>query len=439
MAGRGVRDQEPGEEAAAVADEAAFRRRCADLTADAGRMLAVIMAIVIPLLWPTDRIFFGDSPLYQAFFAWRLPIFALSLAVVAGFTFAPICRRHAALVLSLALIVGAVVCGLAIGAVGRDGEAFFACSYLLPLATISILAPLPARIAVNIGLALAFTGPYCLVHRAYLETPTGIPSILFEGFVVLASVAIGRRIYELVRRDFAQREVLREQAAELAVAREKSERLLLNILPQTVAAQLKDGAASIADAYDDVTVLFVDICGFTGLSEGAPAAEVVQMLGAVFSAFDLLVERRGVEKIKTIGDAYMVAAGLPRPRPDHAEAIAELALDMLEASRGFTAPGGQPLQVRIGAASGPVVAGVIGRKKFIYDLWGDTVNTASRMESHGEPGTIQVTAALGARLARRFDVEPRGAILVKGKGTMETCFLRGRRGEPRVGGSSSGA
>src|SRR5690606_26672407 len=169
-------------------------------------------------------------------------------------------------------------------------------------------------------------------------------------------------------RDFGQREVLREQAAELAIAREKSERLLLNILPQAVATQLKDGALAVADAYDDVTGLFVDICGFTGLAEGAQAGEVVQMLNAVFSTFDGLVERRGVEKIKTIGDAYMVAAGLPRPRPDHAEAIAELALDMLEASRGFRGPSGEALELRIGAASGPVVAGVIGRKKFIYDL-----------------------------------------------------------------------
>jgi adenylate cyclase len=173
-------------------------------------------------------------------------------------------------------------------------------------------------------------------------------------------------------------------------------------------------------------VLFADLVDFTQRSQRSTPAQIVQVLDELFSAFDQLARRHGLEKIKTIGDAYMVAGGLPNPRPDHAQAVAEMALAVREEVARHLDPSGQPLQVRIGIDTGPVVAGVIGRNKFIYDLWGDTVNTASRMESHGVPGCIQVTTSARQRLRDGYRFQRRGPIQVKGKGEMETWFLLGR-------------
>jgi class 3 adenylate cyclase len=190
---------------------------------------------------------------------------------------------------------------------------------------------------------------------------------------------------------------------------------------------LKRAEGVIADNFPDVTVLFADIVDFTKLSARVPAADVVAMLNDVFSRFDRLAEKHGLEKIKTIGDAYMVVGGLPTPRPDHAEAVADMALDMRAALAGHTRDTGSLLSVRIGINSGPVVAGVIGTKKFIYDLWGDTVNIASRMEALGASGSIQVTAATYARLRDRYIFERRGTVQVKGRGEMVTYQLTGRK------------
>jgi class 3 adenylate cyclase len=216
---------------------------------------------------------------------------------------------------------------------------------------------------------------------------------------------------------------------ELTLEREKSERLLLNVLPGSIAARLKQTEGVIADDFPEVTVLFADIVDFTSRSERITPEQVVEVLNDLFSAFDRLTRQRGLEKIKTIGDAYMVVGGLPEPRPDHAEAVAEMALAMLEEVAGRSDPGGRPLAVRIGIDTGPVVAGVIGTAKFSYDLWGDTVNTASRMESHGVPGCIQVTGRTYRRLCDRYRFQRRGPIPVKGKGDLHTYFLVGRAEE----------
>jgi len=219
-----------------------------------------------------------------------------------------------------------------------------------------------------------------------------------------------------------------EQAylGQLQIEQEKSERLLLNILPKPIADRLKQGQSVIADSFTEVTVLFADIVDFTRLSAQMSPTELVVLLNEIFSTFDRLAERHGLEKIKTIGDAYMVVGGLPTPRPDHAEAIAEMALDMQRAIQ-FKVENGEPLRIRIGIHTGPVVAGVIGTRKFSYDLWGDTVNTASRMESHGLSGGIQVTETTHERLRDKYLFKERGVIQVKSKGEMMTYLLLGRK------------
>ncbi|MFB2918994.1 adenylate/guanylate cyclase domain-containing protein [Aerosakkonema funiforme] len=213
----------------------------------------------------------------------------------------------------------------------------------------------------------------------------------------------------------------------LRYQQQQTERLLLNILPAAIADRLKLEETTIADSFEESTVLFADIVGFTELSAVRDPVALVELLNKIFSSFDSLTDRHGLEKIKTIGDAYMVVGGLPMPRRDHAEAVAELALDMQMQINIFNAETRQNLQLRVGINTGPVVAGVIGTKKFIYDLWGDTVNTASRMESHGIPGQIQVTASTYTLLRDKYLFEERGPIPIKGKGEMTTYFLIGRK------------
>jgi urea ABC transporter urea binding protein len=224
----------------------------------------------------------------------------------------------------------------------------------------------------------------------------------------------------LVARDISDRKLAEEA---LLLEQKKSEQLLLNILPEPIANQLKQNPGAIAEQFNEVTIMFADIVGFTPLSARLKPIDLVNLLNQIFSTFDELAEQLGLEKIKTIGDAYMVAAGLPIPRDDHAEAIAQMAIAMLAAVERFQAALGENLQIRIGINTGIVVAGVIGTKKFIYDLWGDAVNIASRMESSGQAGSIQVTAATYERLKDKFVFKKRGTIKVKGKGEMETYWL----------------
>jgi adenylate cyclase len=214
-----------------------------------------------------------------------------------------------------------------------------------------------------------------------------------------------------------------------------SEALLLNILPRSIAERLKREVGTIAESHADVTVLFADVVDFTPFAQRTAPERVVGVLDEIFSAFDRLAEEHGLEKIKTIGDAYMVASGLPEPRPDHAAAAADMALDMQAEVARLCSSLEIDLTIRIGMDSGPVIAGVIGRRKFIYDLWGDTVNTASRMESHGLPGRIQVTENTFRRLGSGYRFEDRGEVAVKGKGAMRAFMLLGRaEGAPPIPG-----
>ena len=221
---------------------------------------------------------------------------------------------------------------------------------------------------------------------------------------------------------------LRDQELEftklLKIEQEKSDRLLLSILPEPIADRLKQEQSTIADQFSDVSVLFADIVDFTHYTAGKSPNEIVELLSSIFHQFDLLTARYGLEKIKTVGDAYMVVAGLPKPMENHAQAIAEMALAMMEEIGKFSKADGESFTMRVGMNCGPVVAGVIGTNKFIYDLWGDTVNVASRMESLGVPGKIQTSEEFYLRLEDRFVFEERGMIEVKGKGQMQTYFLQ---------------
>lgn len=212
----------------------------------------------------------------------------------------------------------------------------------------------------------------------------------------------------------------------LAAEREKSETLLLNVLPRSIARRLKDGERPLADRFEEAAVLFADLVGFTPMSESLPPETVVAFLDDLFSQFDAMAERRGLEKIKTVGDAYVVVGGVPEPLAGAAERVADMALQMVDHVAARPGPGGAKLDVRIGIDIGPVVAGVIGRQKFTYDLWGDTVNTASRMESHGIAGRIQVTPRAYQHLKKAFRFERRESTEVKGKGHMSPFILIGR-------------
>ncbi|MCC3492538.1 MAG: response regulator [Microcoleus sp. PH2017_29_MFU_D_A] len=221
-------------------------------------------------------------------------------------------------------------------------------------------------------------------------------------------------------------QTMQDYLVKLEIEQKKSQELLLNILPEAIAERLKKEQGVIADEFAAVSVMFADIVGFTQLSASISPKKLVHLLNDIFSKFDDLAEKHGLEKIKTIGDSYMVVAGLPNPRADHGDAIAEMAIDMQEAIVKYREEFGLTISIRIGIHSGPVVAGIIGTKKFIYDLWGDTVNTASRMESHGIPDGIQISDATYLLIEDKYDFEKRGLINVKGKGQMAAYLLKGR-------------
>lgn len=230
-------------------------------------------------------------------------------------------------------------------------------------------------------------------------------------------------MFERVHQEISDR---KEAEAALKIEQAKSEKLLLNILPNTIAEQLKMEVGAIASRFEEATILFADIVDFTGLSMGMSPNELVNILNEIFSAFDCIAESLGLEKIKTIGDAYMVVGGLPNPSPNHAQATLEMAIQMLETIHAFQRTDGQPFQLRIGINTGPVVAGVIGIKKFSYDLWGDAVNIASRMESHGVVNLIQVSESTYRHVKDQYEFEDRGSIKIKGRGSMHTYLLKGR-------------
>jgi adenylate cyclase len=273
---------------------------------------------------------------------------------------------------------------------------------------------------------IAFLG--LLVLSGFLDPliniRTGLKSSLITSMFVLNIGVISTMAFVLIYY-FIQKK--NEVMDLVKVEREKSERLLLNVLPKEIAPALRDGKSAIADKCDCASVLFADLAGFTPLSMLMTPEESVDMLNEIFSYFDILANKYGVEKIRTIGDNYMAVCGVPVRRKDHAQALAEMALEMRDYIDSFPEWAGRKITFRFGIHCGPLVAGVIGRHKFHYDVWGDTVNTASRMESEGVPGRIQITKEMVCQLGDDFIYDPRGIIDVKGKGPMETWFLEGKR------------
>ena len=280
--------------------------------------------------------------------------------------------------------------------------------------------------ATFLGWTMMFVYTLLVVSKAVVlqsstETIFLIGNLFYLSFMNVAGMFVSYMLEASARIEFLQRQAL-------AYEKQRSESLLFSILPRKIAKRLTQNRGTIAQEYPIASILFADIANFTPLSEKLTPTELITLLNELFSEFDRLVEHHGVEKIKTIGDCYMVASGVPNPRPDHAQAIASLAIDLVRHINNFAQKYRYPINLRIGIHSGGVVAGVIGQQKLMYDLWGDTVNTASRMESHGEVGKIQISRATYDLLGNEFICESQGEIDVKGKGKLETWHLIAKRG-----------
>jgi guanylate cyclase len=377
------------------------------------RLLVGVALIILPAGFLWGCLYFGFGERVVALTPWGYVVGSVVSLVVFART-----RNFAFLrTAQLLLILVAPALGLILIGGLEESSSVILWSLLAPLGAVAFGRPerawpwfgaFVATIAVSLVLAEIVRPDGADLPTAFVKTfdVLNIIAVSFVAMLLLVTFARGR--------DAAQ---------------ERVEALLLNILPDEVAERLQKDPSTIADHFDEVSILFADVVDFTPMASRLDAREVVGLLDRLFTSFDELVDRYDVEKIKTIGDCYMVAAGVPRHRADHAQALAKLALEMRECARTCLLESSTyDLRLRIGISSGPVVAGVIGRRRFLYDLWGDTVNMASRMESHGSPDSIQITRSTLELLADDFVTEPRGLVQVKGKGQVETWLLVGPNG-----------
>jgi adenylate cyclase len=384
------------------------------------RLRKALLVLIALLILPVSAIW---AVLYLAFGAWTgwVAVLYAAISIASILVFAR--TRDFEMLLTIQLFDIALAPTLSMVPIGG----------MLPTGGVGlwgILAPMGALVFRGVASGIrwfAFWAALFLgsgIAAIVLGFPSPMPE-WFSSLMLALNVTVGGTVVFTLLALFAQQR--QDALAALRLEQERAESLLLNILPGSIAQRLKSSPQRIADHFSSASVLFADVVDFTPYSQKLTAAQVVGTLDRLFSHFDNLADGYGLEKIKTIGDAYMVAAGVPEPRSDHARVLALLALDMVEAMSPAGACGDLGLEIRIGINSGPVVAGVIGRKRFLYDLWGDAVNTASRMESHGTANRIQVTRATYQLLDDEFDLEPRGTVAVKGKGDMETWYLLGRR------------
>jgi guanylate cyclase len=382
------------------------------------KQLLVVISVQLAALafvWGLVYIAFGERlagaiPLGYSL----LSVASLGLFVGTG-RFGPYRATQLALILVLPFLLQLALGGFVLG------SAVIVWAFCAPIGALLVST---RRVATS--LLVVFAGLVVLAElvQPLLDTSNDLPDRLIATFFVLnlvgtAVVTFLAMVYFIGQKDRAY--------TLLAAERARSERLLLNVLPAPIAERLKLRDEVIADRFDAVSVLFADIVGFTPLSSAMGADELVALLNRIFSRFDDMTQRRGLEKIRTIGDAYMVAAGIPVPRPDHAHVLVDLGLQMHHVIAQETSHDVPALRLRVGINSGPAVAGVIGRTKFQYDLWGDTVNTASRMESHGVPGRVQITQSTWQLVEPDYVCEPRGLLEVKGKGPVPAWLVVARR------------
>jgi adenylate cyclase len=354
---------------------------------------------------------------------------AINLAAAALFAGIPLLHRFGRLAAPVAIVALAYGYLLVITPVLGTGSGLLVYFILPPPLIILVFdreGPLVAAGAVLLSaacmLGLAFTVPW--------DTGVMSPEALLASFGVTNLIAIG--VLAAVTRYVHAGSLAAEAEAERERAR--SDRLLLNILPAPVAARLREAPGEpVADLHPEASVLFADMAGFTARADRTPPRALVALLNGLYGSFDALIEQHGLEKIKTSGDGYLVVSGLPAARADHATALVRFALDLRGAAALARDADGLPVPIRIGIASGPVVAGIVGTRRFFYDVWGDTVNMAARMEATGEPGCIHIAASTRARLGDGFRLAPRGTVAIRGKGEAETWFVEGRADRPEPG------
>lgn len=391
---------------AAYAPKVARRLRGVNIAALTGGALSFVFALTYGL---------NPAPGMHRPAIINLVDMALLLLVPLLHPFGPLVGGNALLAISYAGIAALCL------ELGTGSGVYF---YFLVAPAIAILFFGTDRVSVAAGWTVGGAALIVALHVLAPES-TGLLSSteLFYGNFILTVAASSSVLFGIVL--YAVRQMAKaETTAEREHAR--SEQLLSQIMPASVAERLKKGG-TVADRYDDASILFADMAGFTARAAELTPEELVRFLDEVFTRFDRLVNKHGLEKIKTTGDSYMVVGGVPQSRDDHAEAIATFALDLMDEAARVVDSKGCGVSVRIGIAAGPVVAGIVGREKFFYDVWGDAVNTASRMESTGQPGRIQVASATYERLCDSFEFEERGTIDVRGKGAMRTWFLSGPR------------
>jgi class 3 adenylate cyclase len=354
---------------------------------------------------------------------WSWQVSTVNAGAMLIFAIVPWLQRFGELVAPLTFIGAAYVTVFAIGwdtGTGSGSQMFFlvgACLVVLLLGIEHIvLASALAAVAAGLIIAVEFLVPRDTgLQPAWAQSTSFVITAISSVMVVVVTVW------------FALRDTARAEAV-MEAQYDRSEALLANMLPASIADRLKEsGRSVIADKYDEASVMFADIVGFTERASSTAPADLVRFLDRLYSDFDALVDKHGLEKIKVSGDSYMVVSGVPRPRPDHVQALADFALDMVEVAAGLKDPHGLALPLRVGMACGPVVAGVVGSRRFFYDVWGDAVNVASRMESTDSVGRIQVPEDIYERLKDEFVLQERGHIEVKGKGIMRTWYLVGRK------------